>query len=111
MRDVRRSGSRLRAPLAGAVLLSLVLAGCSGSDDDPDPDSDGGQVKPARPVPVALQAAGLPKGPTKIGVVVSLTSAAGEGSQWRQSAEGAIGWSRRFDGGATVSASVRLASA
>ena len=96
MRDVRRPGARLRAPLAGAVLLSLVLAGCSGSDDEADPDSDGGQVKPARPVPVALQAAGLPEGPTKIGVVVSLTSAAGEGSQWRQAAEGAQVAAYRF---------------
>ncbi len=67
--------------LAGLVLAGS-LAGCSASD------SAEPEAAPARPSPVALDAADVPAG-LAVGVVVSLTSAPGEGSGWSGPAEGA----------------------
>lgn len=70
--------------MAGLATALLVggLAGCSSAG------SEEARGTPASPAPVALEADRAPKG-LEIGVVVSLTSAPGEGSDWSEAAEGA----------------------
>lgn len=71
---------RTRMAVALAVTAAVAAAsGCSSDDSAPKPD---------RPVAVALDHSSLPS-PLTIGVVVSLTSAPGQGSEWVESAEGA----------------------
>ena len=72
---------RRAAPTCAAlVAVAGGLTGCGGHDDK--------AVTPVKPAPVALTADGAPHD-LSIGVVVSLTSAPGQGSDWAQAAEGA----------------------
>ncbi len=75
-----------RTRLVAGVALAVVLAGasaCTSSEDSPEETG-----KPASPPAVELSPEGAPESMT-IGVVVSLSSAPGEGSQWSEAAEGA----------------------
>ncbi|MGI3786232.1 MAG: ABC transporter substrate-binding protein [Janthinobacterium lividum] len=87
-----RPGSRaVRTATAFAGGLALVAtAACSVSTP---------QTGLAQPVPVELTA-DLP-GQLTIGVEVTLTSAPGEGAEWRDAAEGAVVAARRFALGGT----------
>ena len=73
-----------RLPVTGLATLLMAggLAGCSSLG------SEEAKGTPASPAPVALEKASAPKD-LEVGVVVSLTSAPGEGSDWSESAEGA----------------------
>lgn len=75
---MRPSLARWTAGAAVATALVTALAGCSSA---PAGDT-------AAASPVALRVADAPKDLT-VGVVVSLSSPAGEGSQWKGAAEGA----------------------
>lgn len=70
--------------LAGLSLaaLAVALAGCVGSGQSAVPSG------PATPFPVALAAPDVPRGLT-IGIIISLTSPAGQGAEWARAAEGA----------------------
>lgn len=84
--------TRPAATLAAGLLLATTAA-CSVSTT---------QTGLAQPVPVELRA-DLP-GPLTIGVEVTLTGSPGEGSEWRDAAQGAVVAARRFAlGGAKVS--------
>lgn len=78
-------GARRTRLLAG-VALAAVLTGasaCTSSEDSPEETG-----KPVSPPAVELAPESAPESMT-IGVVVSLTSAPGEGAQWNEAAEGA----------------------
>ncbi|GAB3787694.1 ABC transporter substrate-binding protein [Nocardioides ungokensis] len=81
----------VRLPVAGLATLALAagLTACSSSA------SEEAQGAPARPAPVALDAVQAPD-EVKVGVLVSLTSAPGEGSDWSKAAEGARVAAYRF---------------
>ena len=81
--------TRLVAAGLGTTLAVAALAGCNSSDSETAKDA------PARPAPVALSHQGAPKEIT-VGVVVSLTSPPGEGSDWSRAAEGAQVAAYRF---------------
>lgn len=84
--------------LASLVLVGgAALAGCTGSDDP----------EPTEPAPVALAPDGAPDELT-LGVVVSLTSAPGEGAQWFEAAHGAEVAAERYRiGGSEVVLALR----
>ena len=73
--------SRLLLGLAASAVL-VTTSACSGSEE---PAETG---RPVSPPAVELSPEGAPES-MSIGVVVSLTSAPGEGSQWNEAAEGA----------------------
>lgn len=76
------------ACLPAGILVPLLTA-CTDSTPDSGATAGAGASTQAVPlVPVALEASGAPAQLT-VGVVVSLTSAPGEGSQWARAAEGA----------------------
>lgn len=74
-----RAATRRRLAAATTGLLLVGATGCTSAD---------GSSQPVEPISVELSPDGLPDDVT-IGVVVSLSSASGEGSQWREAAEGA----------------------
>lgn len=78
-------------PALTLVSLALVgaAAGCTGSEDEEAPG------QPARPVSVELAPEGAPDA-LSVGVVVSLSSAPGEGEQWSEAAQGAEVAAERF---------------
>lgn len=78
------AGRRWRRLLLG-VATSAVLVTASACTDEEAPAETG---EPIRPPAVELSPDGVPDD-LSIGVVVSLTSAPGEGSQWNEAAEGA----------------------
>ncbi|MEO7016140.1 MAG: hypothetical protein ABI130_10800 [Leifsonia sp.] len=82
-------------PLLAAA--ALAISGCSG------PAEANTTSAPATPFPVALQLSTVPKG-LEVGVVLSLTSPVGEGSEWEQAAEGAqvAAWQLRKGGTAVT---------
>lgn len=84
-----RHGTRLPAAGLAALVLAAGLTACSSSA------SEDAQGAPARPAPVALAPSQTPDD-VKVGVVVSLTSAPGEGSDWSKAAEGAQVAAYRF---------------
>lgn len=84
---------RRRTAVLTAGLLAIGLGACSGGGT-PTPGPT-----PARADAVALRA-DAPDG-LSIGVVISLTSAPGEGAEWRDAAEGARVATRRFELGGT----------
>jgi len=69
--------------LALITAIGLAVAGCDGAQP-PEPDA----TAAATPFPVAIHIANVPTDLT-VGVVVSLTSPVGEGSQWKDAAQGA----------------------
>ena len=73
-----------RLPAAGLATV-LVVGGLSACSSAGSEEAHG---TPASPAPVALEQAQTPKDLT-VGVVVSLASAPGEGSDWSKAAEGA----------------------
>lgn len=79
--------------IALAAVVGLALVGGCGGSDDPAPAEDPG----SSPVSVALSPKGAPD--LELGVVVSLTSAPGEGSDWSSAAEGAAVAAYRFQQG------------
>jgi ABC-type branched-subunit amino acid transport system substrate-binding protein len=83
----RRAGRRSAAGLAVALLAGSLTACALGSEEP--------EARPARPAPVVLDGVEAP-GDLAIGVVVSLTSAPGEGSDWSGAAEGARVAAYRF---------------
>lgn len=102
MASAARRRARRTATALSALALTATLAACSGSgsdEDEPTPSTPADSAAPvtggAAPAAVALTEAALPDGVT-IGLVASLTSAPGEGSQWRAPAEGAQVAAYRF---------------
>jgi hypothetical protein len=79
--STRRRSRVLLGVAASAVLVTT--SACTSSEDSP---SETGQ--PVSPPAVELAPEGVPDD-VSIGVVVSLTSAPGEGAQWNEAAEGA----------------------
>lgn len=73
--------TRLGALLGTAALL-VATAGCSGSEDTAE------DAPPASPPAVELSPDGVPES-VDIGVIVSLGTDPGQGSQWNEAAEGA----------------------
>lgn len=78
-----RTRARHLTVLTVLALAATALAGCASPAPNTKPTAQA-----ATPYPVALHQPGLPKG-LKIGVVVSLTSPAGQGAEWEDAAEGA----------------------
>ena len=75
-----RPQHRRRALAALAAVTLVGTTACSAGD--------AAEKDPAEPAPVALSPGGVPEDLT-LGVLVSLSSATGQGSQWREAAEGA----------------------
>lgn len=84
-----RRGGRATA-LLGVLLLTVGVGGCSGSGSDEVASSE-----PATPAAVALAPSDAPRD-ISIGVVVSLGSDPGQGSQWSAAAEAAEVAAYRF---------------
>lgn len=85
-----------RGPWRAVLVTGMLVAALPACSPDPPAPPE-----PARPVGVALTAS-LPQN-LSIGVVTSISSAPGEGAEWRDAAEGARVAARRFElGGATV---------
>jgi len=74
--------SRLLLSLAASAVL-VTTSACTSSEEEPVENA-----RPVSPPAVELAPEGVPES-MSIGVVVSLTSAPGEGSQWNEAAEGA----------------------
>ncbi|RRD05935.1 amino acid ABC transporter substrate-binding protein [Arachnia propionica] len=94
-RHVTRWPGRRTHGVFALLLAGMLCVGCTGQEPDPEPSFT---PVAAPPQPVALTAEGLPE-KVRIGVIVTLSSAPGEGADWPLAAEGARVAAERFQMG------------
>lgn len=93
---IGRNAVRWSAPgvtrLVAVLLAAVLCVGCTSRDPEPEPSFS---PVAASPQPVALAAEGLPD-KVRIGVIVTLSSSPGEGSDWALAGEGVKVAAERF---------------